>query len=1232
MSEEKIPSYVLGGYSGENKAPAFFSIGTSGYNGTQIGAIKDPEGGEKTEMPTAVPSPFARFDLVQTAFKNINNNPLLIADNGGEIKASKFDEQIVSHTLDLAEFIFDSHARGTKLDILTWYRSRPGSVSHLDVLRKSTSAAHKDFADSLELYLNQDAEEYNFGKMDKIFLFKYDGVVIGSTSPVTFFCPSASDLSKLGIRRIADRGLAFGKECLPLYKRTVEFQEWFYYMLAVFANSLPSNIKTKFTCIYDYATLSLKQSGPRESWFRDILESNVKDWESKVKEVDFKTRYSQLHDKKGDTSPVDILGIGLWVGQKDAIAKSLSESDFLISLTSNKKYVGTPLPLVLQDGFGKSGWNYLRGLSFQSSIEVPNCVDDRPWTEKRVLPGFSDIEGYYLTVSDFLEPYLIRTIYPISDHFYDGGCKSDQDNQGYLLPLKRDFFKFFTIKDLMAGGQGNPQFSIAPKNNGDVEVTLSIPVKKGDIAFKRTYKRSDPNQQPDPHVPDGGVILEAKFGATIFPFIKASEWTKKDENSEEERVEYAEVKNYRVQLVDADNESKLKSREYSLEFYRQNGENVGKSDGKNKHRRFDKNHTSGKYTSTSDYYSVRKDFDFIQFKVNNLRGATALIIPKWPIYKGGSNKFTFAVDFGTTNTYVAYKKDDESESPFYLNDAIATLFDETNAESESNITATGAEDIIYSIDREFVPRRIGKKDKQDGNIFIFPQRTAIAYNEDMTDEDWTDDGGLDTLLEGNIPFGYEKTAQFGNEVATNLKWGGNDKRTELQVKAYLDEIIMLMQAKVLLSGGNLKETRLVWFYPSSMDSGQIKLLANQWNNGIADYFFGSENVPKGHVISVPESLAPFYAEKDNNAFHGGAVVSIDIGGGTTDVAVFGEKEKEDGTKYTGLMATTSFKFAGNALFGDGYSKQAANKNGFVLRFADYFAGKLKAYPIPHGILKDLRDPKRAKASDINTFMFSIENAIDYWARGKEMTRSARASFSYTEQLHQCDDLKFLILYFYVALVYHISKVLKKIGSPVQYLMFSGTASKMLNILGCGSEENLNEFTKKIFKELGLESKHLEVILVDQPKEITCNGGLRADLAEIGSASSDSKSAISMIYTCIKGKEFDTLKYSDYKNGLESIKEELVEFHKFFFKLNEDKNFNFSEYWVINKEVTKYVRDNYETLLDKWLKDSITRNQPVDEKNQPVDEDVSETSFFIPLKSIILELSEQIAKKWGSSNN
>ncbi len=74
------------------------------------------------------------------------------------------------------------------------------------------------------------------------------------------------------------------------------------------------------------------------------------------------------------------------------------------------------------------------------------------------MPG-ARIQYPYLTVSDFLEPYLIRLVYPINkDKFFDGNVNTEvgDDSKGFLLPLKKRFFDYFTPNDLLAASPGKP--------------------------------------------------------------------------------------------------------------------------------------------------------------------------------------------------------------------------------------------------------------------------------------------------------------------------------------------------------------------------------------------------------------------------------------------------------------------------------------------------------------------------------------------------------------------------------------------------------------------------------------------------------------------------------------------------------------------------------------------------------------------------------------------------------
>jgi len=1189
MPEEKR---VLGGLSGED-GESFFNA-KKGYTEKEIVNLSDLSGGSKTEMPTAVPSPFARFDLVATAFKNIINNDKLEADKSSDkIKASKHDMQLVSHTLDLAEIIFNRNGYfGNSLEILTW--NRKVHLAKLDEHPKN-----KKFAASLKLYLEQDEQAYNFDKMENIYLFKYGGFTIGSTSPITLFCPSASikDLAGLKITRLVG-GTAFSDEYLPLYKRADDFQKWFYYLLKAF------DVAGYSESLNDISTYALRS--------KDILQKSNKNlWEeihkieqiqrdSEKKEYNFMAKnYAIMEDKQN--AKVEILGVTLGIAKADDLGEKFKNSDYIIN---TDKYLGDK-PLVLQKGVTLKGFKYIDS-DFPSNTDVP-YYNPKPWDSKRNMPAYDGLEWHYLTVCDFLEPYLVRTIYPISaKKFSTFGGQSDSNHNGYLLPLKKGFFRFFSIKDLEQGKKVN--LSMVPQDGGKtVEVTLKVPIQKGEfITFRRIYKEGEPSQM-DQNIIDGGIIVQAKFGVTIFPFVKIKKEVKDELN----------IKNdYRVQLVDAD--KNLKYTKYSLEFYSQENINpiIPKEKENEGNNRIRSDKTKDNYSSSSTYYRVQEQFDFIQFEINEPE-ITAIIIPTMKEFDNSGAGLTFAVDFGTTNTYVAYKTDDAPKPrAFDLNDSIASLFDETCDEKiiESKIRQQNAAgDIIDLIDKEFVPRNIGRSSNNDTNHFTFPQRTAMAYNEDMPDDLWGD--GLDTLLEGNIPFGYEKVILKGYSIDTNLKWDDPDdklKKKKSEREAYLEQLAMLMQAKVMCENASLKKTKLIWFYPKAMSKTKLGLLESLWEKNFIKYFLNSDL--ENRLISVMESRAPFYANLEDEALKGKSVsvVSVDIGGGTTDVAVFQGGD---------LKATTSFKFAGDALFGTYPTGKNADKNGFVHRCAPEFKKLLEKHRVPRGILDGLLTTNRA--SDVNAFLFSVENSIKFWTKDKNMASSA--AFSYTDMLLQeHDDLKFLIFYFYVALLFHISKILKNKqletdGKPlaVNFLLFSGTASKMLHILGT---KQLAKYTQKIFEELQL-NKNVKIILAKDPKEITCHGGLNVKFDDIkkDNAKDEEMQIQNLIYTCIKGKEFSDVTYSDYQNNTENIKEELIDFHKFFFKLNEYKDYRFSDFFGVPPEVTSYAQRNYEDLITIWLEDSISRNQNEDEG------EVSETPFFMPLKGVISELSERIAK-------
>ena len=69
------------------------------YATDEIEMIEDPNGGLAEKPRTAIPSPFAQFDLLKNAFKRLSLSPSL----NGDIK----DKSLVSNALDVAQLFFN---------------------------------------------------------------------------------------------------------------------------------------------------------------------------------------------------------------------------------------------------------------------------------------------------------------------------------------------------------------------------------------------------------------------------------------------------------------------------------------------------------------------------------------------------------------------------------------------------------------------------------------------------------------------------------------------------------------------------------------------------------------------------------------------------------------------------------------------------------------------------------------------------------------------------------------------------------------------------------------------------------------------------------------------------------------------------------------------------------------------------------------------------------------------
>jgi hypothetical protein len=1037
---------------------------SSPYGRNAIDSIKDPDGETSSREITSIPSPFARMDLVKTAFEKVCRSEKGLDSN------SSF-HKMVSDTLDVAELFFNLDKLRDKLRVIVWNKNRS-----LDSLINSPNKKHRQLGKTLELYFNQD-NGYNFDSLDNVYLLDYLGGpnqmnIIGGTSPRTLFFTNANDLSYVDIRFGSD--LVFDNNYRPLYKR--DDIEFILYLYALQKSDV--SFRNYFTEFDEY--------------LNECYQHLSMDVKNKIQQFNSNTLWQNYKkiSVTGDNQMIEIIQ-GVFLGKSDLGITSIKESDFILNSTAQID----DLPLVLPNTAYTGGLKYTTS-AWDPSYKAP-YTDSRTLAD-RTLPYLTD-KYPYLTVDDFLQPYLIQTVYATDKkRFFDGNASGFSENEGCILPLKRAYFDYFDCDDLKKTySDGKRVFEITKGKTGGVQVTLRLPIQKGNyVTFERTYY---PSSEPEIRLPDidiernkGGLITNT-FGLAIFPNFKLTKENYQD--------------HYRVAFYEADVKTYSKNNKYDLYF----GNSFNKLNANPKiDRNVDKSNKAD-HQINSKYYLVQGNFDFLE--VDDGNGHKGILLPSFDEYTNGGKKFKVAIDFGTTNTHIEYSVDGSEPTAFEIKEneiQEMTLHQIgfTDFDERATIISDAGFEMVEFMDREFLPRYINKEFDRS-----FPQRTAVTHFSNLNFN-----SKVDPLLDINIPFFYEKKLEHrGFESFTDLKWAQYQEqgKSKTQVQNYFAVLLMLIRNKIVINGGNLDATEIIWFYPSSMSSHKISTLNNLWNELCATYI--SPNV---RVIKLSESIAPFYYYRNRLSVTASdrPVISVDIGGGTSDVVVYQENK---------AMALTSFKFAGNALYGDGFNSNPS-MNGFVQRYFDKFSQILtENQSTLTGILNSIY---KKNSSDIVSFFYSLE-------QNSSVNRKIEINFS--KMLEDDSTLKPVILLFVGSILYHIAELMKYLKMPIpRFMIFSGTGSKVINILDSSkNSELINRFAEEIFAKVYERSpEKLELRKVDHPKEITCKGGLFMQQSEEVMLSDIKKVHIgdkmtSKVTQELKYNEIDPTLKSDVISGL-----------------------------------------------------------------------------------------------------
>lgn len=836
--------------------------------------------------------------------------------------------------------------------------------------------------------------------------------------------------------------------------------------------------------------------------------------------------------------------------------------DFTIK--STKQPGSKCLVLPIEAGTKYAQWHYTTD-NWGSTSCAP-AYDPKP-LDQRTLP-FDGTKHPYLTVSDFLTETILSSPNKLNGKlFYHAGPTEGETS--YLLPLKPLFFEYFSADDLAS----DKMLTLDNIAGGNILATLRIPTVKGIVEYQRLYTPADADITNNQGTISNNNSGMDEFDVCITPAVATPQG----------------VTTYYTVAAISDFAWRMK-----LHFFK-DGEKVEPYDTPQIRN---ENFQSLPRTTV---YTLRECFESIEVETSSGSSMAVPTLPSVP----GNKQISFAVDLGTSNTHVEYTIDGDTrhiEPLSYGKDENmrGLLFEPVFTVLAGQRTMNHLRDALEILESDIMPEVLGGK----GSDYSLPTRTALAFK---TAFDWTKDTSPLEISNPCLTYGKLTPKQYSS-YATNIKWSSDPDANE-QLKHYIRGILLILRNKAITLGTNLGTTRLTWFYPTSMRTNQRDRLQYAWDEEFKQIFGGNAT-----SACMCESIAPV-------AFHHAAtpaakdMLTIDIGGGTTDVAFASGDD---------VKCVTSFRFASNALFEDSFSR-VAQDNGIIEHFKSEYQ---KVLNLDNGSeLSSIYTKMSQNPADLAAWFFDLANVPCV----KRLNPSA-SKIDFIQLLRNDSDFKLEFVTFFAAILWHVGKIIKTEGLPLpRHIALSGNGSKVLQVLASPSTNGsrlLAEFAKRVLEEAssseyaeGAELGILGFYGDTSPKAATCRGGLlRQD--------EKTETPRETVLLCS-----DTVLTKEDKKAYDSITEKQVEQAAadaldFFKALREiDKKFSFADNFDISDKSWQVLDEilNAKNDIVTYVQNGIEAR-----KKENSEAGVAETLFFYPIASILqrysLDMEEQLTSQ------
>lgn len=705
-----------------------------------------------------------------------------------------------------------------------------------------------------------------------------------------------------------------------------------------------------------------------------------------------------------------------------------------------------------------------------ASYSLPQKTISLENGEKLVLYGLPITCNDGLNATNFFADNIVKLPFGISSENYvtfarDEECTLGVDHD-YMLPFTKEALEVLNPKQL--------NLTIQESLRGD---KVTVVFKHQGETYKKVYSKEQRG--------DEGYLLDLSeihlnIDLALFPNILAAEV----ENNNYFKVAIVTSEANKHLTFDMDKSKCLffKNSEEGLELIHEADEKseYGVRASAIRSRQSEECSFSSKYyelfNTTFDAMMLCLSFDEQLF--------TGVLLPKFKKTKSTDKIFTYAIDFGTTNTYISRRQAGDSTVPEQLTMTdTMTSYLHCKADTSQLSLINRWESMPFSeaeeaLQSEFLPAFI------DGKTHSFPIRTAMSQQIQASDS-------LNLFGNINIAFLYEKAFTKGdNYIRTNIKWDEKDEDDRL----FIRELLFIIRADILLNGGNMGRTNIVWFRPLSFKQSKKEAYELFWKEECSQILGISDT----QVKCYSESEAPYYYYHEKRIFEENRSVAIvDIGGGSTDIVHFSGNE---------LTLANSVHFGCDVLWSGGFNRMTNDhqSNGIF----NYCVGKLQFKDESLKLINDnmCREGSRYATNDI----------INFWISNNQESSVIQ---------HFRSAFRPLFLYHYVSLIFYIGKMLSSKGLECPTaITFSGNGSRYIDGY-LASEETLKQITLTVLKGvMPSVPDDIQLVLPPERKECTCYGGLYK--------TNDTQSPIPYLFIGTDDKQYENVEAirDDYEKG------------------------------------------------------------------------------------------------------